>query len=57
MASKSKEDVKKALRICALGGKNREHGFSCSDCPYRSEANKGTNCSEEMIKDLFYYLD
>lgn len=62
MANKSKEDVKKALKICSLGDKKAEQGFSCTQCPYKQYAYnspeyKGTNCDEELMKDLLEYLD
>lgn len=58
---KSKQDVIKALKICSLGDKKREHNCSCEACPYRKYAYneseyKGTNCDEELMKDVLEYL-
>ena len=57
MANKSKEDVIKALKICSLGDKKYESGRSCTECPYEKYAYnmpeyKGTNCDEDMMKDI-----
>lgn len=61
MANKSKEELKKAVWICSLGDKRAENNVSCHECPYRSYAYnekdyKGTNCDEEMLKDVLEYL-
>lgn len=61
MENKSKEDVIKALKICSLGDKKHELGYSCKECPYEDYSYnmpkyKGTNCNEEMMKDVLEYL-
>lgn len=61
MANKSKEDTKTALKICSLGDKKWEYGRSCKECPYEAYAYnmpeyKGTNCDEELMKDVLEYL-
>ena len=61
MANKSKEDVINPLKICSLGDRKHESGFSCSECPYEKYAYnmpeyKGTNCDEEMMKDALEYF-
>lgn len=61
MAEKSKDDVIKALKICSLGDKKEEHNYSCDECPYKEYAfnepeYKGTNCDEEMMKDVLEYF-
>jgi len=62
MASKSKEDCIRALKICSLGNRKKEHNVSCNECPYMTyayteEGYKGTNCDEEMMKDILEYLE
>lgn len=61
MEKKLKKDIIKALKICSLGDKKHELGYSCDECPYEKYAYKmpeykGTNCDEELMKDILKYF-
>lgn len=56
----TKNDVITALKICSSSDENG--CLDCEECPYKNYSwggtlYKGTNCDEELMKDVLEYLN